>query len=227
MTISPHPFETDPKRPTWIHVCEEEHCRWRVATVTPFPVTHKCPWLGGPTRYGWSIVLTLIEEMWHRLDSIMDEIQLTPVPERAPVRGDNPGEDLEKYIGECEFLANLKGKARGAAEMIAMFSKPYFKDANEVAREARRRAEARARKDTEYETLGLGHLQLAPPPGDMDKYKREPKKATPKLPVSEEDAERIRRAYGSFPEDILCKTFHVTPAQLKTIAESVPAGAQA
>jgi hypothetical protein len=156
----------------------------------------------------------------------MDEITLTPKPERAPVLGDDPGEELEKYIGDCEFLANLKGKARGAAEMIAIFSKPYFKDANEVAREAKRRADARARKDTEYETLGLGHLRLAPPPGgDMEKYKREPAKASPKLPVSEADADQIRKAYGSFPEDILCKTFHVTPAQLKQIAESVPAGA--
>jgi hypothetical protein len=154
--------------------------------------------------------VTLVEQMWARLDSIMDEIQLLP---------DTTEMDPEAYNEAQLFEANLKGKARGVAEMIAIFMQPHFADANEVAREAKRRADARARQDAEYETKGLGQRRFEGPTGDeVDKYKREPRRK-PKLPVSLEDAQKIRKGFGTFETDMLAKAFKITPAQVEEIAK--------
>lgn len=198
---------------------------WRVSTQTPESVLHKCPWYGGTTRIAWSVTVTLVEQMWHRLDSLMDELGLNPKPE-WPTNGftqyDDPQEKLEEYVGACEFHANLRGKARGMAEMIAIFMNPHFTDANEVAREAKRRADARARKDDTYETVGLNQRRYEAPPtsSEVTRYKREPSRPGSKLPVTPIEAEKIRAAYGTFPVDMLAKAYKITEKQVKEIAES-------
>lgn len=159
--------------------------------------------------------MTLVEQMWHRLDSIMDELALLP---------DTTEMDPEEYNEAQLFEANLKGKARGCAEMIAIFMNPHFTDANEVAREAKRRADARKRLDESYETAGLGQRRYEHPPAvtaeDALKYKREPIKRGKKSPVSEEDAEKIRKAYGTFPVDMLAKVYKISEKQVEEIAKS-------
>lgn len=201
----------------WLHTCDEPWCRWRVTSKTPEPLPHRCPWYGGTTRIAWSITVTLVEQMWHRLDSIMDELALLPK---------NTAEmDPEEYREHEIFEANLKGKARGVAEMIAIFMNPHFTDANEVAREAKRRADARARQDESYETAGLGQRRYEHPPSvtaeDAVKYKREP---APKPILSPDEITKMKRAYGSFPPDLLAKTFGITVEQVKQICEA-PEGA--
>lgn len=205
MSIVPHPH-SDSKYP-WVDRCGEPSCLWRVAVKEPIPRYHKCPHLGGTTHFAWSITVTLVEEMWHRLDSVMDELALLQAePE--------PDHDM---------LLTLKGRARGIAEMIAIFMRPHFSNANEVAREAKRRADARAREDKEYETRGLGQYRYSPPSAEEAvKYKREPEKRPKPAIVSEDDAAKIRKAFNHFPIEMLAKTFGITEAQVKTIAESEP-----
>jgi hypothetical protein len=146
----------------------------------------------------------------------MDEIALLP---------DTVEMDPEERHDALIFEANLKGKARGIAEMIAIFMNPHFTDANEVAREAKRRADARARLDESYETAGLGQRRYEHPPSvtteDALKYKREPAK---KPIMSDEDMTKMKRAYGSFPPELLAKTFNITVEQVKQICEA-PEGA--
>lgn len=217
--ITQHPHEAN----LWVDQCEEPNCYWSVAVHTPFPAGHKCPWAGGITKIAWSVTVTLVDQMWHRLDSIMDELALLPAIEEP--RENDPNNSvswLSDYIGAREFEANLKGKARGMAEMIAIFMQPHFNDANEVAREAKRRAEARARKDTEYETAGLNSRRFEGPKGDLDKYKVNPAKKSKALSkVSAEDAAKIERAYETFPKDMLAKTFKVSEAEIDEIVAEV------
>lgn len=218
--ITQHPHESN----LWVDRCEAPHCFWSVAVKTPSPVKHKCPYAGGLTRIAWSVTVTLVEDMWHRLDSVMDELALTPEP-KEPNENDpnNSVSWLSDYIGEREFRANLKGKARGMAEMIAIFMNPHFTDANQVAREAKRRAEARARKDAEYETAGLKSRRFESPGGaDLDKYKREPARKSKALAkVTPDDAAKIERAYETFPKDLLAKTFKVSEAEIDEIVKEV------
>ena len=172
--------------------------------------------------------MTLVEKAWAILDSHMDELDLLPKPE-WPTEGfmqyDDPHEKLEEYVADCEHYANIKGRCRGAAEIIAIFMHPHFTDANQVAREAARRLAARKRQDAEYETAGLKTLRYQPPPGtDMDKYKVEAKrrgKAHAKL--SEEDAGKLERAYDTFPKDLLAKTFKLTEAEVDEVVKEMRA----
>lgn len=206
MRIIPHP-RGDSLYP-WVFTCSRPHCTLRVAVSEPVEPKHNCPYSGGTSTYGWSITVTLVEKMWKSLDSIMDEIALLETNQ----------DDVDDLI----FEANIKGRARGMADMIAIFMHPYFENTNEIAREAQRRLRARQANDATYETRGMNTLRYTSPPTDVDKYKREPKKEE-KLPVSEEEAVKIRKAYGTFPTDMLAKAYNITEAQVKMIAESKPA----
>jgi hypothetical protein len=155
--------------------------------------------------------LTLLDEVWHRLDSIMDELSL--------FQKDHP---VPRSTDDEMFLYGLKQKARGMAEIIALFMTPHYRDANEVAAEAQRRANARANQDTDYETRGLGHLRLAPPPGsDMEKYKVNRKPSGPPVPdiakLSDADRQGIINASAMFPEDELAKVYKVPVNTVKAV----------
>lgn len=102
---------------------------------------HTCPW-GSGTKVAWSVTKTLVEQMWEKLDVEMNHImgflnsegqwQFDPQPEPRKIR------------------------ARALAECIAIFMTPFFETADDVAREAVKRHEAR-KKGEDYETPGLGH----------------------------------------------------------------------
>lgn len=200
MTFTPHRFS---KQYPWVFKCDNPACDLIVAAKEQVPVRHPCPYRGGVTKIAWSITVTLVEKAWAILDSHMDELALMPEDE------------------DPELRATLKGKCRGVAEILAIFMHPHFEDANEIAREAKRRADARARQDAEYETRGLKSLRYAPPPSeDMDKYKREPKKKADNPLVTPEDAQKIRLAFGSFPTDMLAQAYGLTEQQVEEIAKS-------
>ena len=96
---------------------------------------HKCPHWGGETKVAWSVTKTLVQQMWDKLDECMDSIK-------------DPQESV--------YIESNKTRARAFAECIAIFMPPFFTSADEVAREAGRRWQARQAGDTEYETPGIG-----------------------------------------------------------------------
>jgi hypothetical protein len=197
MTIILHP-RGDKKWP-YVDKCEQPYCYWYVAQKTTETKPHPCPWTGGPTKIAWfDVTKTLVEQAWDLLDSHMDELLLAQ--QQEPVD---------------EFLvASLKGKCRGVAEVLGMFMVPYFRNANDVAAEAKRRADARARKDAEYETAGLKSLRYQPPPDSPSKYKSGA--AMPSIGdrskhnLSDADIQGIKNAAQFFSKEDLAKTYKVT-----------------
>lgn len=106
---------------------------------------------------------TLLQRMWDELDATMNSL-----------KNDAPG---------SPELNELKVRARAQAEFIAMFMVPHFRTANEVAKEAMRRYQARQGGDKEYETPGLGTRRFEPPPG-VNKYAPTPKNTPKKAAVA-------------------------------------------
>lgn len=127
-----------------LFACPEKNCFRRLTFKTLEQATneeriHSCPWWGGESKVSWSVARTLVEQMWEKLDEVMDQIKTEM--------------DNASMIRETE----LKARGRAIAECLALFMPPFFEDANSIAAEAQRRYKARAADDSEYETPGIGH----------------------------------------------------------------------
>jgi hypothetical protein len=82
--------------------------------------------------------------MWDKLDYEMDQLKGYWSKDGTWVSGRPVDPEYHKH------------RARALAECIAIFMTPFFETADDIAREAIRRWEARRDSDTEYETAGLG-----------------------------------------------------------------------
>lgn len=120
--------------------CDKPNCYRRLTFNSPEEVererqNHKCPYWGGESKVSWSVTKTLVQQMWDLLDDVTNELM--------------DADDTK----EKDFY---KSRARGIAECIAIFMKPFFETADDIVREAVRRRKARVDGDTEYETPGIG-----------------------------------------------------------------------
>ncbi len=96
---------------------------------------HQCPTINGKSKYAWSVTVTLVEQMWEKVDQTYAQLAMAPAV----------GPDLER----------LRGAVRMACEMIAIFMPPYFRTSDEVGREVMKRYEKKQASE-EYETAGVG-----------------------------------------------------------------------
>ena len=196
----------------YLFECDKPNCYRRFTLNSPEEVererqNHKCPYWGGESKVSWSVTKTLVQQMWDLLDDVMNEL----------MDADDPKEK--------DFY---KSRARAIAECIAIFMRPFFETADEIAAEAVRRYKARQSGDTEYETAGIGHRRYesaamahssaatgwytAPDGG----YTSDPHRAgrtssrrsgrgaaapaPVKIRVSPEDQEGIRNAHAAMPQ---------------------------
>lgn len=90
--------------------------------------------------------ITVLERLWIELDTTMDALM-------AMAEAGQVGEPTER----------LRIKARAQAETLAILMDPFFSSADEVAREAKRRFDARKRGDESYKTPGLAGEEYVPP----------------------------------------------------------------
>lgn len=128
--------------------CEREGCGFHAAYRTEEAAQvalalHKCPYMS-PAKIGLLVSRTLLELSWDDLDEVMDVL----------MDGNLDADQLQRFRGE----------ARGMAKILARFMSPHLRTADDIAREAKKRWEAR-KAGEDYETPGLGHRRQEPPPG--------------------------------------------------------------
>jgi hypothetical protein len=109
---------------------------------------HACPWRGADMPAGKSI----IEKSWEQLDAQLDEIIALKAKVNSLGGGDTMKVDTEGWIDQ---FAAARARARGKAEILALFMAPHFNTADEVSMESSRRRAARLAGDTSYVTPGL------------------------------------------------------------------------
>lgn len=90
---------------------------------------------------------TVLERLWAELDTTMDSLMnVASVPNAD-------GRQVEL----------IRTKARTQAETLAMLMSPFFNTADEIAREAKKRYDARKKGDTAYVTPGIAGEEYVPP----------------------------------------------------------------
>lgn len=123
-----------------LFACSQDNCYRRLTFKTVEEAlfdeaNHACPW-GTEYQAGWfDVTQTLVGQLWEKLDNEMDGI----------MAADPDSSDKMKH----------SQRARAFAESIAIFMPPFFTTADEVAKEAKRRYDAR-KAGEDYETPGLG-----------------------------------------------------------------------
>jgi hypothetical protein len=123
--------------------CEQPNCYMHMTVNTEeeqahYLANHKCPYWGGESKVSWSVTKTLVEEMWDMLDETMVHL-------------------MEDRDATDSWKREEKARARAFAECLAIFMRPFFDNADDIAREAARRYRAKKEGDIEYETAGLGN----------------------------------------------------------------------
>lgn len=146
---------------------------------------------------------TLLQRTWDMLDSHMEELTRTDIDTQA------------KLV--------IASKARAVAEVLAMYMPPHFNTADEIAREAKRRWEAKQKGET-YETPGLGSRAYEPPPGTPIRSLDE--KPARKTTVSRKSGKQIPEAAlenvkkavdsGMFTIQMVAKTYGMTNDEVAT-----------
>lgn len=119
-----------------------------------------------------------------------------PYPKRPEMEKTNPGALLETtwelldtaYAGLMENPGGpeadlAKVRCRTIAEVLAILMDPFFTDPNEVAREAKRRYEARQAGDDSYETPGLAS-EIWEPKSPLKATTSQPKSSAAAAPKS-------------------------------------------
>lgn len=87
--------------------------------------------------------MKLVEQAWAQLDDQMDEMA-------------NLTQRISEALAPASDLVEARGRARGKAEILALFMAPHFTTADEIRDEAIRRWQARQSGDRTYQTKGLG-----------------------------------------------------------------------
>jgi hypothetical protein len=126
----------------YLFECDQPNCYRRLTfnsleEVEHERVNHKCPYWGGESKVSWSVTKTLVQQMWDMLDETMVHL-------------------MEDRGAPEAWKREEKARARAFAECLAIFMRPFFDDADDIAREAARRYRAKKDGDTEYETPGIG-----------------------------------------------------------------------
>lgn len=99
--------------------------------------------------------VTLVEQAWAQLDAQVDEI-MTLAPQ-VEAEKDIYGAGLDYGAGQRRAALDVaKARARGKAEILALFMAPHFTTADEISQEAGNRYQARQTGNTTYTTKGLG-----------------------------------------------------------------------
>lgn len=134
--------------------CHNEHCFFTIVTQLYAeaerwnkPSEHGCP-RRGDTQFGASVTESLLMKAWAILDSHTGMVMA--------LSKDQP----ERIVWQ--------NRARGVAEVIALFMPPHFRTTDEIVREAMKRYQA-AQEGREHKTPGLGDLKYTFP--DDPKYK--------------------------------------------------------
>ena len=117
------------------YMCPEPHCYFSVGTKRTKDVTHNCPHMG-TTSYGWSITVTLVEQIWGYLDEAFDIGMNIELP------------DVDR--------TDARQRAKAYCKVLVLFMTPVFHDERSVAQEAKRRHDARKSGDV-YQTPGMKH----------------------------------------------------------------------
>lgn len=176
--------EAEITRNPWAYQCDAPGCYYTVCAKTEegaqhIKAEHPCPHQGGTTTISWSITVTLVEQVWKKVDEDMMSL-MQP----------GPGTDFPA----------LKARLRAFAEVLAIFMTPHFTTADEIAREAKRRYDNRL--DPEYQTAGLGQRRYEAPPGTKSYGTPAPAQSrTPRQPaditanLTEQQKESIKLFY--------------------------------
>lgn len=193
--------------------CEREGCYAIAAFRTEedaqvFLALHKCPYMS-PAKIGLLVSRTLLEESWVDLDEVMDTL----------MDGNLDPDQIQRFRGE----------ARGMAKILARFMSPHLRTADDIAREAKRRYDAR-KAGEEYETPGLGHRRMEPPPAAPVTYAGTPArnarqssrgtKVSKVLALTEQERTAIKMARdsGMFSVKELSGVYGITEAEVSAIA---------
>jgi hypothetical protein len=146
-----------------LYECPEVGCWYRLALEEFESNEHKCPH-GGDTHYGLSVTMSLVSQCWEDLDELMDQIMSSSGKAVNPGLGESIWRSTDDHIKH----ERLRGQARGMSVLLARFMVPFFSTPDDIAKEAKRRYDARQRGEV-YETPGLGSRKFEFP--SDDKYK--------------------------------------------------------
>lgn len=125
----------------WKFECDRQGCFYVVCADSEREAeferyAHACPRKGGPM--GPSV----IQQAWAQLDDEVDEImKLTPVVEAEKRLGGY--EATPAVWARRRGLAEMKARARGKSEILALIMSPIFTTADEISAEAGQRYAAR------------------------------------------------------------------------------------
>lgn len=132
----------------YLYQCSEVGCWYRLLLKENESWTHNCPH-GADTHIGLSVTMTLVQQCWEDLDSIMDQLMDPTKKLKSEL-----GKSIWRSVDDQIKYENLKGQARGMAVLLARFMVPFFRTADDIAKEAKRRHDHRQRGE-DYETPGL------------------------------------------------------------------------
>jgi hypothetical protein len=136
----------------YLFECDQPNCYRRLTfnsenEVLREKLTHKCPYWGGESKVSWSVTKTLVQQMWDMLDAELDQLKghwASDGSTKGWVSGTPVNPEYHQH------------RARAISDCLAIFMQPFFTTADDIAREAIRRWEARRDTDLEYETPGIG-----------------------------------------------------------------------
>ena len=120
--------------------CPAKYCYYHVRLGPVTDEQHNCPHLG-VTTHGWSITVGLVEQIWQKLDKVVDEMKHEPKPTDLAIQ-------------------NLRGQAEAYAESLVLFMAPLYNSVEDISREAGRRYKARKAGNLDYTTPGIGHAKF-------------------------------------------------------------------
>lgn len=163
---------------------------------------HECPFINGITKYAGSVTMTLVEDMWEKLDFAYEQL-------------------LGTHSSEFKDVAFWKGQCRMGAEMIAIFMKPHFQTPDEIVREVVKRKQMRDTGE-EYETKGLGYRMYELPKDDNKprQVKAGPARIVVPSKLSSDDIQMIKFMSGAQTNQTIAELFDITEAEVKAVVTS-------
>lgn len=191
----------------WLYACPKPNCYMHLTVKTleeaeQIAREHKCP-RSGDTKIGWEVTKTLVQKVWDMLDV--------------------------EYIFAIDDAAGElhRGRARALAEVLALFMDPFFTNADDVIREARRRYNAH-KSGEEYVTPGLESRRYDFPSTVAEPIRRSygPPKSTGSTAldkeiakVSEADKGGIKLAMesGMFQADEVARMYKISASAVQAI----------
>jgi len=176
--------------------------------------------------------MSIVSECWEELDRIMDQLMdPTKKIQNPPI-----GTSVWRSVDDQILHERLKGEARGMAKLLAKFMVPFFRTADEIAKEARVRYEKRLAGE-HHTTVGLAERAYEFP--SDDKYKSKPpvikgpisapvaaprKRAAPRKspvlpfdPLSAEEKASIMKMKGLMTEDELAMIYKTRASVIRAL----------